>query len=184
MIPPQFPTAIRKLLLLLAPFMLLPVTGCGYIVGGPYRQDVRTVHVPIFTSPSFRRDVEMQLTEAVHREIQKQTPFRLAKAHEADTKLTGRIISIRKASLGETAFDDVREAQYEMVVQVTWEDLRYGTPPTDPIQSTIPLSPSDVITLTSTGDFAPELGQSMATARQRTVDNLARQIVQLMQTQW
>jgi len=160
---------------------LLSLSGCGYIVGGPYRQDIRTVHVPIFRSSSFRRDVELQLTEAVHKEIQNQTHFRLARAGEADTRLTGRIVSIHKHALSESAQDDPRELQLNLTVEVTWEDLRGNklVMPTKQIEI-----PPDVVRLLASSDFAPELGQSMATARQRAVNNLARQIVQLMQTPW
>jgi len=154
--------------------------GCGYMVGGPYRQDIETVHVPIFESKSFRRGVEFQLTEAVHKEIQKQTHFRLVKEPEADTKLTGRIVRIDKRVLGETAFDEPRELQYQIAIEVTWEDLR-----TRRIlrQRKIEIAP-DVVQLLSHADFSPELGQSQATARQRATENLARQVVQMMQTPW
>ena len=53
------------------------LSGCGYIVGNSFPTDVRTISVPVFTSESFRRDAELLLTEAVHKEIQKRTPFRL-----------------------------------------------------------------------------------------------------------
>ena len=181
MIPAPLVRTIRTVLFLVAPLVCLCLPGCGYIVGGPYRHDIQTVHVPIFTSTSLRRDVEFQLTEAVHREIQKQTDFRLARESEADTKLTGRITGIKKNGLGESAFDDVRELQFQLVVHVTWEDLRGRRTSLD---KQIALSPADVIALTSTGDFGPELGPSMATARKRAIDNLARQVVQLMQTPW
>ncbi|GAB4159608.1 MAG: LPS assembly lipoprotein LptE [Planctomycetaceae bacterium] len=149
------------------------------MVGGPYRGDIQTVHVPIFTSSSFRRDVELQLTEAVQKEIQQQTHFRLAKAPYADTELRGHIVQINKNVLGESAFDDPRELQYSLAVQVTWTDLRTGREE----QRQIQIAP-DLVHLLSTADYAPELGQSMATARQQAVQRLARQIVRMMQTPW
>ena len=166
--------------LLLAVVACLPLAGCGYMVGGPYRQDVQTVSVPIFKSTSFRRDVEYQLTEAVQKEIQKQTHFRLAREGEADTRLSGRIVGVNKHVLSETAWDDPRELQLQLAVEVTWEDLRGG----GEIRRQQVTIPPDVVKLLATGDFAPELGQSLATARQRAIDTLAREIVQLMQTPW
>lgn len=156
-------------------------SGCGYTVGPPYRHDVESVHVAIFESNSFRRDVEFQLTEAVHREIQKQTHFRITKERNADTKLTARIARIDKRVLGETGQDDARELQYQIALVVSWEDLR--TKRFIMQERQIEIAPEQ-ISLLSTGDFAPEIGQSMATARQRAVDNLARQIVQMMQEPW
>lgn len=154
--------------------------GCGYMVGPPYRGDVHSIHVPVFQSLSYRRDVEFQLTEAVNREIQKQTHFRLAKESNADTQLTARIVRINKRVLGETGQDDPRELQYQVSLLVTWEDLRTRK---ILMERQIEITPEQV-QLLSIGDFAPEVGQSMATARQRAVDNLARQIVQMMQYPW
>ncbi len=164
--------------LLLASFQ---ISGCGYMVGGPYRQDIQSVHVPIFENLTYRRGIEFQLTEAVHKQIQNETHFRLVKADAADTRLTGRILRINKRVLGETGFDDPRELQLQFVVVVRWEDLRTGKligP-----ERTIQLSPEDVSVI-STADFAPELGPSMATARQRAVENVARQVVQMMEMPW
>ena len=181
MLPALRSNLLRAVLLLVGVTASLSSAGCGYLVGGPYRQDIRTVHVPIFKSTSFRRDVEFQLTEAVHKEIQKQTHFRLVKEEDADTKLSGRIVGIRKTPLSETGNDDPRQLQWNLVIEVTWEDLRGRkmVMPTQQIEI-----PPDVVKLLSSADSAPELGQSMATTRQRAIDNLARQIVQLMETQW
>ena len=49
--------------------------------------DVRTVHVPVFQSESFRRNLDYLLTEAVQREIRTRTPYRLDDAETADTIL-------------------------------------------------------------------------------------------------
>ena len=150
------------------------------MIGGPYRSDIRTVHVPIFTSSAFRRGIEFQLTEAVQKEIQLQTDFRLVKGADADSRLTGQIIRINKFVLGETAFDEARESQYSLAVQVTWEDLRTG----EVQRQTASIAPADVVHLMATSDFAPEAGQSQATARQQAVQRLARQIVRMMQYPW
>ncbi len=105
---------------------LSSLAGCGYMVGNLYKAEVRTVEVPIFQNDTFRRGIEYQLTEAVQKEIQTRTSYRLAKGPGADTRLTGRIVGIRKNVLGETQFDDPRELQLSLFVVVTWEDLRTG----------------------------------------------------------
>jgi len=171
-------TAVCRLLLGL---VLTAVAGCrGYIVGSAYSPDIRTVYVPIFKSDSFRRGVEFQLTEAVQKEIQNRTPFRIAKSPEADTILTGKIIRIRKSVLGETGQDDPRQLQLQLAVEVTWEDRRSGRILSE---QRIPITPGSV-QLFSQADFAPEIGQSLATAKQQAVDTMARQIVDMMETPW
>lgn len=159
---------------------LLSLAGCGYIVGKGFGPEVRSVSVPIFQNDTYRRNIEYQLTEAVHQEIENRTPFRLAKGDAADTKLTGRIVQIRKDVLGETRFDDPRELQYTILVRVTWEDLRSGQ-----ILATqeLPVSPEEIPVI-GQAEFAPEVGHSLATATQDATTRMARRIVNMMETAW
>ena len=154
--------------------------GCGYMVGNGFSPDVRTVSVPIFENETYRRGIEYQLTEAVQKEIQKRTPYKLAKGLDADTRLTGRIVQTRKDVLGENANDDPRQLQFSIMVNVTWENLRTGEVLA---QQEVPVAP-EAIPLISSAQFAPELGQSQATALQTAVSNLARHIVNMMETPW
>ena len=84
-------------LLLIASFV-----GCaGYQVGNQtlFRSDVRTVHVPIFESNSFRRFLGEPLTGAVVKEIEQRTPYKVTNSPTADTILQGRIVYERKRVL-------------------------------------------------------------------------------------
>ncbi len=145
------------------------------MVGSVYQPEIRSVHVPVFTSESFRRNVEFQLTEAVHKQIQNRTPYRLVNGPLAESRLTGRILDIRKDVLGESAFDDPRELQLLLLVEVTWQDLRNGRVLA---QKRVPVQ------LSSQSSFAPEIGQSLATGMQHAIDQLARQIVDMMEMPW
>ena len=159
---------------------LLLISGCGYTVGNGFKPDVKTVSVPIFENDTFRRGIEVQLTEAVQKEIQSRTPYRLAKGLNADTRLTGRIVQTRKDVLGENKFDDPRELQLSLMIVTKWENLRTGE--VLAVQE-VPLSPT-AIPLTSQTEFAPEVGQSLATGTQDAIDQLARRIVNMMETPW
>lgn len=169
---------VANLLLLL--MLSVSLTGCGYTVGHSYQPDVQTVYVPIFENQTLRRGYEYQLTEAVQRKIQSRTPFRLAKGVEADTRLTGTIKKIDKSVLGTTQNDDPRNLNLKFIVEVTWEDMRSGQILS---QQQVPIN-ADVVQLISQASFAPEVGQSLATATQRATDELANQIVQLMEAPW
>ncbi len=153
------------------------LTGCGYTVGNGFNPEIRTVSVPIFENDTFRRGIEVQLTEAVQKEIQKRTPYRLAKGLDADTRLTGKIVQTRKDVLGENRFDDPRELQISLMVVMKWENLRTGEVLA---QQEVPLSPN-AIPLSSQADFAPEVGQSLATGTQDSLNQLARRIVNMME---
>ncbi|MEX0701479.1 MAG: LptE family protein [Planctomycetales bacterium] len=156
--------------------------GCGYMIGGGYHTDIATVEVPMFTSDSFRRGLEFQLTEAVQRHVKTRTPYRLAKAPFADTRLTGRIVSLTKRPLTQTPGDEPRELQLSYAVEVTWEDLR---PNGGGVlrQERVEITP-DLVHLVSESEFAPEVGHSLATANKEAIDRLASRIVEMMEAPW
>ena len=153
--------------------LLLASGGCAnYRVGHQslYRPDIRTVHVPIFESLTYRRYLGERLTEAVTKEIELNTPYKVVDSLTADSVLTGEILSLRKTVLSETVNDDPRNIQVSFRVQVTWTDRRgnilmqraYDTP----------------------SSFIPEGGQSLATAQLDAVQQVARDIVTQMQVWW
>jgi hypothetical protein len=156
------------------------VAGCGYMLGPSNVQGVRTIHVPIFKSDSFRRNLDYLLTEAVHKEIKLRTGYQLADADCADTVLEGRIIDARKSALSETRFDDPREVQLMLGVQISWIDRRTGRvlqQQTFPIGQELAMHSSQV-------SFAAEVGHSLATAQQEAVQRLAGRIVDLTEMPW
>lgn len=175
----KFPVKIPRWGLALL-ILACTIMGCGYTVGTDFRQDIKTVAIPIFENETNRRGIEFQLTEAVQKEVTKRSQFRLAKGLEADTRLTGKIVGFRKDVLGETAQDDPRELQFSLMVRVRWEDLRTGTLLAE---QELPLSP-DAIPMSVQAEFAPELGQSLATAMDDALHSMARKIVNLMETPW
>lgn len=160
--------------------LLSALSGCGYTLGNGFPAEIRTISVPMFRNESYRRNIEFQLTEAVQKEIQDRTPFILAKADQADTQLLGTIMQVRKDVLGENKFDDPRELQYSVMVRVEWKDLR-----TNQLLGTdeSPLTP-DALPAVGQAEFAPEVGHSLATATQDSVNRLAKKIVNMMEASW
>jgi hypothetical protein len=166
--------------LALAALFALLGSGCGYRVGPNYAPNIRTVHVPVFKTESFRRGFELQLTEAVQREIQTTTPYRLANEPMADTRLIGRIVEITKRPVNQNKFDDPRELELAMAVEVRWEECSTGRVLR---QQTFPLNQMATQAISQV-TFAPEAGQSLATATKDAVDQLSSQIVHLMEAPW
>ncbi len=104
---------------------VLSATGCaGYRMGvrSMYRQDIRTVHVPIIRSDSFRPDLGVRLTEAVCKEIEDRTPYKIADASNSDSTLNCRITFDSKRVVTETTDDDPRDLRVTMVAEVNWTD--------------------------------------------------------------
>jgi hypothetical protein len=145
-----------------------------------YPTHIRTVYVPMFESTLYRRGWEFQLTEAVVKEIEQKTPFKVVKECNADTKLTGRIVSLEKDVLAENRQDDPREIAVDYAVEVTWQDLRSGVILGSGM---IPLD-AEFVRVSETTSFVPEVGQSLATASTKNIEKLAERIVAMMEEPW
>lgn len=157
--------------------------GCaGYQLGTGtlYRPEIRTVHVPVFEAATFRRFLGERLTEAVIKEIELQTPYKVTGSPDADSVLVGRIVDERKRVIGETINDDARYIGTDMIVTVSWYDRRGEALMPEACFALAPLS----FFTASSGDFVPEAGQSLATAHQEAIERIARQIVQQIEVRW
>ena len=165
------------------PLLLLPIlfVGCAaYQVGNAslYPAEVHTIYVPMFESVSFRRDLGERLTEAVMKQIEEKTPYKVVSDPNADSVLSGRISQESKRVLIGARTGDPRELQTQISVKVSWTDNRGKMLRPCP---EIPLPPA----LTAgTGNVVPEAGQSLAVAQQDAINRLAEQIVGLMEKPW
>jgi Lipopolysaccharide-assembly len=187
---------------LLAGILLLPACGSdgqfcilGYTTRPNYNSNIRTVRVPIFKNLTFRRGLEFELTRAVVREIEAKTPYKVVSGDDADTELSGTILTLTKSVINRTQLNEVREAETVLGVEVVWKDLRTGeilsqpppppgAPPPPPPPPGQPPPPPKPVLIQSTASFIPELGESITTAQKRNVDRLAVQIVSMMETPW
>jgi hypothetical protein len=175
---PRPPWPILRLGLALAACL-----GCaGYQIGNEtlYRRDIQTVHVPVFESASFRPDLGMRLTEAVVKEIEAKTPYKVVGDQSADSILTGRIAKDHKRPLAENRNDFPRDIDVGFVLQVSWQDRR-GNLIGQPVR--FPLWPS-LLSVSQGVHFVPEAGQSVTVAHQAAIERLAEQIVAQMETAW
>jgi len=171
-----------KLLLCCALLGLLAPGCAAYRIGSEtlYAPDVTTVYVPMIESDSFRRDLGERLTEAVIKEIELKTPYKVVGTPEADSILAARLMGERKLLEFENQNDDPRALEYALTAQVTWLNRRRQ--PLAPMNS-IPL-PADFIPITQTATMLPEPGQSDASAQQQAIQRLAEQIVATMEEPW
>jgi hypothetical protein len=181
--------AICKFHLLLAAVRALtlasPVTlaGCiGYQVGAGslYAPDVTTVYVPMIDSDSYRRDLGERLTEAVIKEIELKTPYKVVSTPDADSILSARLITDTRRTLIENAFDDPRLSETELRAEVSWLNRRRL--PIMPMQA-VPVPPQ-LVGISQTSTLIPESGQSVATSQQQAIERLAQQIVSTMEAPW
>jgi hypothetical protein len=157
------------------PSGLIPCAGCaGYRFGNNtlYAPNVRTVYVPIIQSDSFRTipniDIGERLTEAVCKEIEKRTPFKVVGDPAADSVLTARIVA-----------DQSRMVEMNFQVLVTWAD-RGGAVLAS---GGVPL-PAASVDVGQAANLVPEYGRSVASTQQEMIIKMAQQIVGLMEEPW
>ncbi len=163
--------------------MLVSLAGCaGYQIGAQslYPGHIRTVYVPIFESASFRRNLGERLTEAVAKEIEQKTPYKVVADPGADSILTGRIVGETKRVVAQARSGEAREVEVKIHVEVSWLD-RQGSA----IRRSEAISlPAELVDVGSSATLVPEVGQSVATAHQQAIHRVAEQIVGLMENPW
>ncbi len=174
----------------------------GYTTRPNYDTTIHTVHVPIFKNTtiqdSTRRGFEFELTEAVIREIEMRTPYKVVGPnYNADTELSGTIISNPKLLLNRTQLNEIREGETTMAMNIVWKDLRPGRcgellsqpkkpgmPPVEAVPLVGPPPPQPPVLVQSRTSYIPELGQTNISARQQNINLLAKQIVNMMEKPW
>jgi outer membrane lipopolysaccharide assembly protein LptE/RlpB len=169
--------------LLLALAAAAITAGCaGYQLGNRslYRPDIRTVYVPVAQSDSFRLYLGERLTEAVVKQIELRTPYKVVDEAAADSVLNLRLISESKRLLTNNRFSEPRDIETDFFIQVSWVDRRGDLIMTP---AGIPAAPL-LLNISQQANFVPEGGQSLATAQQEAIARLAEQIVGQMELAW
>lgn len=147
--------------------------GCGYSTARPFATDIQSVHVEMFHSEEFRRELEFRLTEAIIKRIEMDTPYRIASRGKADALLTGSIVQVRNRTFGDDFETDLpREIGSTVVVRFRFQDMRSGD---------ILVERPRFVYQTS---YIPPVGESFTVGMTRALDGLAEQIVEAMETQW
>jgi hypothetical protein len=167
-----------------AALLLASLAGCmgNYQFGARtlFPEGIETVYVPVFDSSSYRRELGEELTEAVIKEIEARSFYKVVSSPSADTVLTGTITGETKHMIFETLTGDPREEEVHLQVKVSWVDRRGSTIREIPA---VPV-PNAAVDIGATSDVVAEVGQSIATSHQRAIKRLAEQIVSLMEKPW
>ena len=118
---------VRALCLLLALVGVASFAGCGYSSETTYPAEYRSVAVPIFENDTFYRGLEFKITEAVIKEINLRTPYRVLPEESADTVLEGRITAVQEGTLSRSREGGVpQEVETRVVMDLVWTNVRSG----------------------------------------------------------
>jgi hypothetical protein len=147
----------------------------GWHMQAPFdTSEVKTVFV-YFKSQRFRRDLQLALEEQVTKEISMRTPFRIVgNPEKADSILSGTITVDDKNMIVEAPTNLPRQLSTTISVWVNWKH----NPPSESEKTQQPTL------ITDTFQFVPEIGQTTMTSFQQSSENIAKQIVDMMEKPW
>lgn len=174
---------------LLAPLLAAAIAGCGYQQSdypgaeeraaegykwrSLYREDVRTVAVPVFGNRSFERNVEFDLSKAVVNYIESNTPYKVVPKERADTILEGEVTRVEIDTISNDNVIAIPQEQLlTLRVNFTWKDLRTGR------------VLAERKGFEQSGAYYPTLGEGRFVGAQQNVERLAVAIVQELQADW
>lgn len=99
----------------------------GYSFASTIPGSGQTISVDIFDNYTFSKGVEVELTEAIIKELQRKTPLRVTRG-QADTSLSG---VVRAVDMKQIARDSTTGLVDQIAVKITvdfeWKDNRTGT---------------------------------------------------------
>ena len=136
--------------------------------------EVKTVFV-YFKTQRFRRELQLMLEESVAKEISMRTPYRVVGTPEqADSILQGVINVDDKNLVVEAPTNLPRQLTAYMSVWMFWKH-------NPPLESELNQIPTQIM---ESLPFVPELGQTSLTSFQQVTENIAKQMVDMMEQPW
>ena len=180
-LPRKMNIVTRLLLALRLPPALLPLlaaallAGCGYTTKPPFRTDIRTVAVPIFTNDSFYQGIEFDLTEAVKKEIEAQSPYKVTGTDSADTILRGKITKVVQTVLAETNTGGLpQELEVQYFVDFQWSNARTGE------------TLADAKGVVAAGRYVPTqpVGETLSVGQHDAAQHMAEKLLSAMRSGW
>jgi hypothetical protein len=146
----------------------------GYSNESLFPRDVNTVCLQMFDNRTFWRGVEYELSDALAKRIEAQTPYKIvSSADRADTVMNGQIVSITEFALSlEREMGYVLEKELELRAVVNWKNLKTGE---------LLIANREV---GASATYSSYQKQDFSYASSLAANNLARKIVELMEKKW
>jgi len=158
--------------------LCLGLWGCADIGGYSERrlfpEDVSSVCLKMFDNQTFRRGVEYELSDALAKRIEAETPYKvISSSDRADTLMSGRIVQIAESVLSiEREWGLALEKQVQVRAVVNWKNLKTG-------QLVI-----DNQSVTAEATYSEFQKQDFSYASALAANKLAQKIVELMENKW
>lgn len=158
--------------------LCLGLCGCAGVAGysneSLFPEDVRSVCLEMFDNQTFRRGVEYELSDALAKRIEADTPYKIVSdSDRADSVISGQIVSIGQMALStDREIGTVLEREVELRAVVNWKNLKTG-------QLMI-----DHVKVSASASYSTYQQQDFKYASTLAANNLARRIVELMERKW
>ncbi len=152
--------------------------GCGGMSGYSNEsllpENIVSVYVKMFENQSFWRGVEYELTDALAKRIEAETPYKIISSRDrADSVISGQIVQVSQSVLSrERETGRALEKQVELRAVVNWKNLKTG-------ELLI-----DNVSVGASANYSQWQNQSFAYGATLAANNLARRIVELMEKEW
>lgn len=154
----------RRLAIWFASLGVALLAGCGYSAGPLTPRERRSVHLPLFENRTWYRDLEIELTRQVEKELASRPGISIAPPERADIVLAGTIVEFEQRVLSEDSEDRVRESSAVAQVRIDVLDARTGA-----LQRWF--------VVRDRAEFLPARGESLGLATSESFFDLARKIV-------
>ena len=165
-------------------FFGLAITAClsffgcvemgGYSNESLFPEEVSSVYLEMFDNRSFRRGVEYELSDALAKRIEAETPYKIISSRDrADTVISGQIVHVGESVLiSERETGRALEKEVQLCAVVNWKNLKTGK------------LLIDSRSVSASASYSEWQNQGFSYASTLAANNLARKIVELMEREW
>lgn len=106
-----------------------PDPRAGWSGASAWPSQYRSVSVPIFANRTYARRLDGDLTEAVVKQLEAVTPYKVLGPGAADTLLRGTIVAVDLREISKSLVTGLgEEVALRVTIDYEWVDLRTGKP--------------------------------------------------------
>ena len=99
----------------------------GWSTASVWSDDIRTVSVGVFPNATPNSGFQFEFADALIKEIEARTPYKVTAPGRADTIVTGRIQRVEHTQLSKSRVTGLsEEVTVSVTIDLSWTDLRTG----------------------------------------------------------
>lgn len=172
---------IRQAAVILGAILCSVGAGCGtdpsqgYVFDSAHDASMYSIHVPVFINTTYSHGIELDLTDAIVKQLKVATPWKVTSESTAQTTLTGKITDSRLQALSIARTSGmVQEQAVILTIDFEWRDNRTGRI----LTARRNFSASEI--------FVPSsgVGERIEAGQDGAIQKLARGVVDELRSSW